>query len=475
MVGRLQGLEGRAEALEKEVQVEERKAMVVKKKPEPSRKSFGGLDNSSGKYEEIPGDPSTPEGWKSAWRTMEGFSQGTRTKSYFAPNGRYCQSRLNALNYMVTELGSSEEDVRLMRAGLMEEGWREDPALPPGWMLGDGKRQGSKEKQTTKRFTSEQYVNLGSVKASVRHLLATSTEAELARVLNTFLLRGQSEVVEWVAAPLPAPWRLARTATGVLIVSPDGTTFCQWATCREFLEKAGELEAGVVNKMGEFIRSLAGGKAARSKSDTGAKSAGGGGKSSDKNWMEEPGLPEGWRVCISADGHNARPIRSFQAPDGRFLPSVAAVLRLLLASDGRAEEMAAFKAYMVAADSWRTSEFLPPGWFYRQKRTERGFTFLNQLFEHFRTNSALVEHLRQEGFGEEAVARFEDNYRSLIMEPVNPKKPAVKREDKVGKVIKKEVVKSETVEEDNDFDEALDEADEGDEEGEEHMELRWRE
>merc|ERR1719509_375007 len=312
MVARLQGLERRAKTLEKEVKEEELKTTTVKKKTEPSRKSFGGLDNSTGKFEEIPGDATIPEGWKSAWRTMEGFSKGAKCKSYFAPDGRYSQSRLNALNYMVTELASSEEDVRLMRKGLIEEGWREDPALTPGWMIGEGKKNG-KEKQTTKRFTSEQYDNLGSVKASVRHLLATSTEAELARFLNTFLLRGQSEVVEWVAAPLPAPWRLARTATGVLIVSPDGTTFCQWATCREFLEKAGELEAGVVNKMGEFIRSLAGGKAARSKSDTGAKSAGGGGKSSDKNWMEEPGLPEGWRVCISADGHNARPIRSFQA------------------------------------------------------------------------------------------------------------------------------------------------------------------
>merc|ERR1719509_393789 len=453
MVARLQGLERRAKTLEKEVKEEELKSTTVKKKTEPSRKSFGGLDNSTGKFEEIPGDATIPEGWKSAWRTMEGFSKGAKCKSYFAPDGRYSQSRLNALNYMVTELASSEEDVRLMRKGLIEEGWREDPALPPGWMIGEGKKNG-KEKQTTKRFTSEQYDNLGSVKASVKHLLANATEAELARFLNTFLLRGQSEVVAWVAAPLlPAPWRVARTTAvsfGLLIISPDGTTFCQWASCKEFLEKAGEMDAEMVDKVGRFISGLTGGKA-KTKSDTGGRSAGGC-RGSDKNWIEEAGLPEGWKVCISYDGHSAsRPIRSFQAPDGKFFPSVFGVLRLLLASEGRAEEMAAFQAYMVAMDGWRTSE-----------------------------------HLRQEGFGEEAVARFEDNYRSLVMEPVNTKKAAVKKEEKVeqatkkegkvGKVIKKVVIKSETVEEDNDFDEALDEAvegEEGDEEGEEHTELRW--
>ena len=68
-------------------------------------------------------------------KLLEGFSQGTKTKSYFAPNGRYCQSRLNALNYMVTELKSSPEDVNLMREALKEAGWREEENLPEGWMV----------------------------------------------------------------------------------------------------------------------------------------------------------------------------------------------------------------------------------------------------------------------------------------------------------------------------------------------------
>merc|ERR1719319_1288850 len=45
MVARLQGLERRAKTLEKEVKEEELKTTTVKKKTEPSRKSFGGLDN----------------------------------------------------------------------------------------------------------------------------------------------------------------------------------------------------------------------------------------------------------------------------------------------------------------------------------------------------------------------------------------------------------------------------------------------
>merc|ERR1719209_1943908 len=51
MVARLQGLERRADTLEIEVKEEELRSATARKKTEPSRKSFGGLDNSTGKYE----------------------------------------------------------------------------------------------------------------------------------------------------------------------------------------------------------------------------------------------------------------------------------------------------------------------------------------------------------------------------------------------------------------------------------------
>ena len=186
--------EKKCEYLEQEVKFAELKSTAKKRKVDTGRKSFGGMEGSTGKYEEIAEDPTIPKGWKSCWRTMEGFSQGTRTKSYFAPNGRYCQSRLNAMNYMVTELKSSREDVNLMREALKEEGWRENADLPEGWMVGEGRKNG-KEKPTTKRFATDEYVSLGSLKLAVRHLLLHFPQEVLTKFLASFVLRSRLDCV----------------------------------------------------------------------------------------------------------------------------------------------------------------------------------------------------------------------------------------------------------------------------------------
>ena len=188
MVEQFASYEKKCEYLEQEVKLAELRNLAKKRKIDSGRKSFGGMEGSTGNYEEIGEDPTIPPGWKSCWRTMEGFSQGTRTKSYFAPNGRYCQSRLNALNYMVTDLKSSPEDVKLMREALKEEGWRDNDDLPKGWMVGEGRKNG-KEKATTKRFSTEEYINLGSLKLAVKHLLLHFPEEELTKFLSTFVLR----------------------------------------------------------------------------------------------------------------------------------------------------------------------------------------------------------------------------------------------------------------------------------------------
>ena len=188
MVEQFASYEKKCDNLEQEVRLAELRSLAKKRKTDSGRKSFGGMEGSTGNYEEIADDPTIPAGWKSCWRTMEGFSQGTKTKSYFAPNGRYCQSRLNALNYMVTELKSSPEDVKLMREALKEEGWREEENLPEGWMVGEGRKNG-KEKATTKRFSTDEYVNLGSLKVAVKHLLLHFPEEVLTKFLSAFVLR----------------------------------------------------------------------------------------------------------------------------------------------------------------------------------------------------------------------------------------------------------------------------------------------
>ena len=60
-------------------------------------------------FELIEEDETIPVGWRSAWRALEGFSKGGRVKVFWEPNGKYCPSRVNALNQMITVLDSSTE------------------------------------------------------------------------------------------------------------------------------------------------------------------------------------------------------------------------------------------------------------------------------------------------------------------------------------------------------------------------------
>ena len=416
MVEKFNAFKMKCESLESEVKAAETRSKLGK-----GNKVFRGLGGGEGKYEEIFEDKTVPEGWKSGWRTMEGFSAGTRTKSYFAPNGRYCGTRLAALHYMVTELGSSKEEVDLMRKGLMEEGWKEHDNLPPGWLHGEGKKAG-REGKFTNKFATEDYSSMLSTKAAVRHLLLYSTEEVLEVFLAGFHLNRLGTVLmDWRSSiDLPFPWKIGRTRSslsslGVLIITPDGSMFTQWASCRELHEKAGETSKEVLDRVENFLTTgvpgikLKGLKSSIQRPDAASPKSSSNSSVVERVWLEDALMPPGWKTC---PGY----IRTYKSPDGKFFQSIGGVLRYLAGEVGKEEELGLFRDYL-GRDGWQTTTYLPEGWHLKQKRTERGFTFLSQLFEPFRSTKTMYDHLRQEGFGEEAVERFENNWRSLDMEP----------------------------------------------------------
>ena len=103
-----------------------------------SRKKFKGQDNSKKGYEAIEDDPSLPPGWKSSWRINNGLCEGTKSKVFWAPNGKFMSSRIAALHYMVSgEISVTQEGLAMMRGAIMEEGWEVHPSVPEGWLCKD--------------------------------------------------------------------------------------------------------------------------------------------------------------------------------------------------------------------------------------------------------------------------------------------------------------------------------------------------
>ena len=200
--------------LEGEVKWEE-KVKVYKRVG--AKKSLPGLDITNARYEEIKEDPSVPDGWRCAWRTMEGFSKGKKTRNFWAPNGKFFGSRVSAMRYMVVELGMiKSKDLEMMRAGLLQDEWEEYPCLPKGWLCADEARPGAEEEEASpfwrsKKFVTDTYLCFRNIRSTIKHMVVHCSEDEMATFLSGFSQKA-STILFWLHHPaLPPPWHLAKT------------------------------------------------------------------------------------------------------------------------------------------------------------------------------------------------------------------------------------------------------------------------
>ena len=102
---------------------------------------------------------------------------------------------------------------------------------------------------------------------------------------------------------MPFPWKVAKTRSsaglGLLIIAPDGSSYCQWASCRENLEKSGTMTVDMMDTIEQFLATgipgvkvnLGKGKMlAKTESSSSTKAT------IDREWVVDPRLPEGWKV-----------------------------------------------------------------------------------------------------------------------------------------------------------------------------------
>ena len=181
------------------------------------KKSLPGLDITNARYEEIKEDPTVPDGWKCAWRTMEGFSKGKRSRNFWAPNGKFFGSRVSAMRYMVVELGlNKSKELEMMRAGLLQDEWEEHPCLPKGWLCADETKLGDEEETglplwRSKKFVTDSYCSLRNIRSAIKHMVVHCSEDEMATFLSGFSQK-VSRILFWLHHPaLPLPWHLAKT------------------------------------------------------------------------------------------------------------------------------------------------------------------------------------------------------------------------------------------------------------------------
>ena len=182
-----QELSSKASNSEKRFKYLQEKVKKLEKTKCKSRKrgtKFVGAENSSGSFEEIEDDSTIPEGWKSSYKAMpESFGKDCKIKVYWGPDGRFFQSRRQAINFMLTEVETAPEDLELMKKGLYEDGWIEDTDfLPKEWLV--------QAKSDGKFFITEEYSLLKGAKNVLRKSLENTLKlSECAEYCVEILLR----------------------------------------------------------------------------------------------------------------------------------------------------------------------------------------------------------------------------------------------------------------------------------------------
>ena len=425
MVEKVACFEMKCEYIDKEISMHEiNKAKLKKKKVKNTNKTYEGPNFDSARFEPYEGeDPSLPDGWKTGWRMMDGFSKGSRSRVFWDSNGRFCYSRVFALHIMKTEMDCSDEEINKMKTALFDEGWSEDATIPDGWLINRSK----------KAFLNQDFDYFRNPKAVIKHIMAETDFSENA--LTNFLVHHifrekiDGDTVDWRHDDLiPSHWKVgsfSRSNSGrMFVLTPDGNCFHSRATILEAIESS---ELRIIEKE-SFKKYLVKEKTIKSSNNTikkeiDRKSASEGKKSTfieKTEWIEDADLPSGWRYAdVQTDKGILR--RIYDPTSDKSFYSTSVALRHIASVHGKSsEQFKAMKTFMMSKDDYFETEYLPKGFMLRQKRSEGGFFYLTDKLEKIYTLTALMDYLKKNNFDAYA-KKFGKNYRGLIKPFAYPK------------------------------------------------------
>ena len=252
---------------------------------------------------------SLPENW-SARNVRVGF--GSVIKHFIDPSGKRHVSRIDAIRAL-SKLGDRQEDVFILRSGLLADGWITHPFLPDGWYAKPvcNPVQGSNNRL---RFLTDKNEWFVGIKKAVK-LLNNSQEYTGLDLENLHAFYGMFSSFKresdetWMAGDeyLPEGWRykIIHGPNGdyARVLSPNGDFFSS---------KSKALAHMVQNKYDEeAIRKM---KAALVYD----------------GWVESSFLPPEWRYRKCKTGRNEY---NFLSPEGEMFPSRKTLVDFLSSSD----------------------------------------------------------------------------------------------------------------------------------------------
>merc|ERR1719319_783059 len=255
-------------------------------------------------YEWNAEDPSVPEGWKSTTIQMNSFGKIVESNRFMAPDGRYCSNRLDALRYMTKEGIFTAEDIYIMKAGLMEEGWMMDAGLPEGWYMKPRKDKVN-EATASYHYISDTFQNFESTKSAIKFMVESCrySREDVAKLEAKIVLEAKKlcpDKYNWIenGENVPPGWKYrvvvcTNSLERHFFLAPDGSSYSGRKQAVDFMRKQGYPE--------EHIKIM----------EAGFKI----------QWIDEdPSLPQGWKTRFTdmKAKNGVVPMQWFLSPEGKM-------------------------------------------------------------------------------------------------------------------------------------------------------------
>ena len=447
MVEKVACFEMRCEYMEKQLNNNEKKKKKIKKKLLPVKSSnYKGQNFDLKQFEPFEGeDPFLPDGWKTGWRTMDGFAKetGSKIRVFWDPHGKFCYSRANALKMMTKELESPKEDIEQMKKGLTEDGWFVKKGLPEGWMM---KLEG--RDQPRRLFIDPKFQVHRKLRTATQELITSDySERDLSEFVTRYILpvRGiSSDDINWRHDDfIPSNWKVGicenKSRNGLFVLKPDGICLHSKNLIFEAInksnlrqaEKEGFQKTLMKLKYGKSLESPNNNikiekenneKDSKKKEDETDDSFDKDLKPKDNlTWLSHDLLPKGWKYADAILGEKGLVRRYMDTSTGKTFFSSSVALRFIFETQGRSSTLfRQFKSFMCKKDNYFETKYLPEGFMLRQKRSEAGFWYLTHKIERLNTLKKCLDYLRKNGFGKYA-QEFKEKYSSLAGPYTYPK------------------------------------------------------
>ena len=308
-------------------------------------------------------DPFLPEGWRSG--SMQGFAQSI-FNVFEAPDGKFCAGRRLAIVHAKNVLKSPESDILLMRKGLIvQDGWTLSDKLPEKWLFRDHNSKGKRSLS----FLNQEYDLLSSGVKALQDLVKKDySDGQINIFINTFIDQTiDPEEITWEKESIiPKPWKIGKTFSRGLYVTPSGRLFRIKKMFLKFVKKSRDINLNTKSIILTYVRKeLKKKNFIKQDKDKGEK------VESNGQWVTTECLPSGW---MFKDYYESARSRKYLSPDSKVMNFDRAIIQMK--REGVAySDILKFKK----GRGWEEHEDLPKGWLHALRYNYGNFHYRSFL------------------------------------------------------------------------------------------------